>query len=97
MKVIVVDRNQEVFKDLAKVLAEEPGVKSIAIFYGAGHLADMEKRLTKDMGFAFRDDRWFTAMSLDLSSQPGAMAQARGMRASFRKMAEQRRKPAEQE
>jgi len=97
MKVIVVDRNQEVFNDLAKVLADEPGMKSIAIFYGAGHLADMEKRLTKDMGFVFRDDRWFTAMSLDLSSQPGAMAQARGMRASFRKMAEQRRKAADQE
>ena len=95
MKVIVVDRNAEVFKDLENVLEREPGVKSIAIFYGAGHLPDMERRLTEDMRFAFDHDRWFPAISLDLASQPGAAAQAKSMRATMQRMVEQRRKATE--
>lgn len=97
MKVIVVDRNAEVFKDLRAVLEREPEVKSIAIFYGAGHLPDMERRLTEEMGFTFDHDRWFRAIDIDLASQPGAAAQAKSMRATMQRMLEQRRKAAEPE
>ena len=97
MKVIVVDRNIEVFKDLDAVLEGEPGLTSIAIFYGAGHLADMERRLVEEMGFTFDHDRWFRAIELDLASQPGAAAQAKSMRATMQRMMEQRRKAAEPE
>jgi hypothetical protein len=97
MKVIVVDRNIEVFKDLDAVLEREPGLTSIAIFYGAGHLADMERRLVEEMGFTFDHDRWFRAIELDLASQPGAAAQAKSMRATMQRMMEQRRKAAEPE
>ena len=91
MKVIVHDRNDEVFKDLAKVIETEDKVKTVAVFYGAGHLPDMEQRL-EAMGYTFDHDEWFDAMTLDLSKQPGAAAQAKSMRASMRKMLEQRRK-----
>ncbi len=94
-KVIIVDRNAAVFDDLASVLEREPGVKSIAIFYGAGHLPDMERRLTEEMRFSFDHDRWFQAISLDLTSQPGAAAQAKSLRATMQRMVEQRRKAAE--
>src|ERR1051325_11949521 len=41
MKVLVIDRNDAVFKDLDRVLKEEPKVRSVALFFGAGHLPDM--------------------------------------------------------
>jgi len=89
MKVIIDDRNTEVLKDLRKVIDTETNIHSIAIFYGAGHFPEMEGRLTKDFGYTFSADQWFTAITLDLSSQPGAAAQAKQMREMIKRMAEQ--------
>lgn len=80
MKVIVTDRNEAVFRDLQKVLAEEPGFRSVSLFYGAGHLPDMERRLTKDMGYTFVEDRWFRAIDMDLKESGLDPAQARKLR-----------------
>lgn len=87
MKVIIEDRNEVVFKDLAKVIETEPKIKTIAVFYGAGHLEDMERRLTSEMGYTFQSAQWIPAITLDLSSQPEAAAQAKSMRTLIRKMA----------
>jgi hypothetical protein len=46
--VIITERNKACFKVLKKEIAD--GKKNIGIFYGAGHMGDMEKRLQK-MGF----------------------------------------------
>jgi hypothetical protein len=43
---IITERNKVALKKLAEQIAA--GKKKIAIFYGAGHLGDMEKRLTGD-------------------------------------------------
>lgn len=94
MKVIIQDRNEEVFRDLRRVLAEEPQAKSIAIFYGAGHLPDMERRLTQDFNYTFDHDTWFSAIDLDLSTQPGGPAQAKQARTMIRNMLEAQRKKA---
>lgn len=91
MKVIINDRNEAVFEDLRKVLETEPNLRSIAIFYGAGHLPDMEQRLL-GMGYRFDRDEWFTAIDLDLSRQPGGAAQATQMRQMVRRMMEQQRR-----
>lgn len=91
MKVIIHDRNEAVFHDLAAVLKDEPATTSVAIFYGAGHLPDMEKRLI-EMGYRFDSAQWFTAIDLDLSTQPGGAAQAKQMRKMVQNMMEQQRK-----
>src|SRR5207237_3527083 len=51
-----------------KVLDEEikSGKKKLAIFYGAGHLFDMEKHLLADFGLKRADERWLEAWNLRL-------------------------------
>ncbi len=89
MKVIIVDRNTTVLNDLRQVLDNEKNITSIGIFYGAGHFADMEARLTQDFGYVFTSEQWHTAISLDLTTQPGAAAQVKQMRTMMKQMAEQ--------
>lgn len=87
MKVIIDDRNTQVLDDLRGVIDAEPGVRSVAVFYGAGHLPDLETRLLSEFGYTFTSDRWFTAITLDLSTQPGAMQQAKQVRQMLKDMA----------
>ncbi len=49
-----------------KVLEEEiaTGKRNIAIFYGAGHLPDMQRRLTSDFKMKRAGQEWFEAWSL---------------------------------
>jgi hypothetical protein len=35
------------------------------VFYGAGHLPDMEKRLGADFGLKREGEKWLTAWSLE--------------------------------
>ena len=46
--VLITERNKACFRVLDKQIAD--GKKNLGIFYGAGHMTDMEKRLT-DLGF----------------------------------------------
>jgi hypothetical protein len=94
MKVIIEDRNEEVLKDFQRVLSDEPGVKSVALFYGAGHLPHFEQRLVNDFGYTAHSDLWFEAIDVDLTTQPGAKAQARQMRAMVRQSIEQQNRGA---
>ncbi len=61
---LITERN----KAALKVLAEEikNGKKKIGIFYGAGHLGDMEERLFKDFGLKRADEQWLEAWNLRL-------------------------------
>jgi Type II secretion system (T2SS), protein G len=66
MKVLIDDRNvrvMEVFEEVHR----RPGVESIAIFYGAGHLPDLATRLQRDFDYRPGERQWFTAFSADLS------------------------------
>lgn len=87
MRVIVVDRNTQVLDDLRNVINSEPNIRSIGIFYGAGHFPDMEARLIKDFDYALTGTQWHTAISLDLTSQPGAKSQVKQMRTMMESMA----------
>jgi hypothetical protein len=59
---IITERNKRCFEVLDKELAA--GKKRVAIFYGAGHLPDMERRLTNDYGFKRSGETWLAAWQL---------------------------------
>lgn len=60
--VIITDRNKKALEVLKKEIAK--GDKKIGIFYGAGHLNDMDKRLRKDFGLEPQSITWVTAWDL---------------------------------
>jgi len=59
---IITERNIKALKVLEREL--DAGKKHIGIFYGAGHLADMEKRMTDEFGFQRSNEVWLTAWQL---------------------------------
>jgi hypothetical protein len=61
-RILIADRNQAALKVLQKELAK--GKKKIAIFYGAAHLPDFEKRLNDDFGLKRQSEEWLTAWDL---------------------------------
>ena len=63
---IIADRNQVVMEDLDLLCAACPELPSIAIFYGAGHMPDFERRLA-ERGFRPGRMRWLRAVDVDLS------------------------------
>jgi hypothetical protein len=67
---LVDDRNAAAMKELQKQLVA--GKKKIAIFYGAAHMPDFEKRLAADFGMKPTETRWVTAWDL----KPGNMGTA---------------------
>jgi hypothetical protein len=60
--VIITERNKMALKVLKEQLAA--GKKSLGIFYGAGHLNDMDERLRKDFGLVPVSITWMTAWNL---------------------------------
>jgi hypothetical protein len=64
--VLISERNKAALKVLKEQLAA--GKKRLAIFYGAGHLADMDQRLRADFGLKPVEITWLTAW--DLKPQP---------------------------
>jgi hypothetical protein len=60
--VLISERNKAALKVLKEQLAA--GKKNLAIFYGAGHLTDMDSRLRKDFGLEPTEITWLTAWDL---------------------------------
>ncbi len=85
MQVIIIDRNKAVLADLAKVIEKEPTTKSVALFYGAGHLPDLERAVTGDMGYVLDGEQWFAGIDMDLSKAGITEAQATQMREMVKK------------
>ena len=61
-QVLIQDRNKACMKVLQQQIAA--GKKKIAIFYGAAHMPDFDKRLKDDFGMKRKSDDWFKAWSL---------------------------------
>lgn len=59
---IVSERNKVALKKLSEQIAA--GKKKIAIFYGAGHMQDFEKRLAAEFHLRRSSDEWLTAWKL---------------------------------
>ena len=59
---VLTERNTVALKVLEKEM--KAGRKNLAIFYGAAHMPDIEKRMIKNMGFERKATRWLTAWDL---------------------------------
>jgi hypothetical protein len=66
---IVTERNKKALAVLRREL--EAGKERLAIFYGAAHLPDMEKRLLDEFGLKRAEIRWMTAWDLTERLEPG--------------------------
>jgi hypothetical protein len=64
---LVVDRNKAALQVLKKEIAK--GHKKIAIFYGAAHMPDFQKRLTDDFGLRRDSEEWLQAWDLRLRTR----------------------------
>lgn len=66
---IITERNKVALKKLSEQIAS--GKKKIAIFYGAGHLGDMEKRLlSEEFGLKRSGEQWLDAWNLSKTPAP---------------------------
>lgn len=61
--VLVVERNKAAFRAMVERI--EAGDKKMAIFYGAAHLPDMERRLLNEYGFSRKSEDWITAWDIE--------------------------------
>jgi len=64
-RIIIDERNDAVIDHLRALLASKDAPPSVAIFYGAAHMADFEKTLREEYGMEPREAIWSTAMSVD--------------------------------
>jgi hypothetical protein len=68
LEVLIAKRNQRVIDDL-KIALKEVGTKgSVSIFYGTGHMPEMEVRLRKELHYQPAEDAWFSAISVNLDA-----------------------------
>ena len=63
-EVLLERRNDVVLEDLELLLIGEPDVGRIAVFYGAAHMADLEARLTKELGLEAVVTSWLAGVDL---------------------------------
>lgn len=80
MAVLIRNRNQVVVRDLAATLESEPELASIGILYGAGHMPDLQQRITSGLGYAPSGDRWLPAVTLHLDQLGLPLRQVQGLR-----------------
>lgn len=82
MDVILHDRNQVVLADLKRALGEEPGLKSIAVIYGGGHMPGIEPEVLA-MGYRETGVEWLEAMRITAEGSGMSVQQIRQMRTSI--------------
>ncbi len=66
LKVLIEARNQTVIEDLKSESRHLPPAATVAIFYGTGHMDDLERRLTSQLHYRPAGEVWFTAFSVDI-------------------------------
>ena len=67
LAVLIEQRNQKVVDDLKAELREMSRDSSIAVFYGTGHMPDLEMRLRKQLRYKPAEQQWLTAFSVNLA------------------------------
>jgi len=82
LDVLVARRNENVIANLKGELQKMPPRGTIAIFYGTGHMPDLEMRLRRELHYRAADELWLTAFSVDLA-QAGIPAGEREFLHSF--------------
>jgi hypothetical protein len=82
LKVLIEARNQNVVDDLKAEIKTVPRSGSIAVFYGTGHMDNMEKAITHQLHYRPSNDIWVTAFSVDVRQTglpPGQLEMLRNM------------------
>lgn len=69
--VVLRARNDKIFSDLQGNLKTNSAPRSVALFYGAAHMPDLESRITKTLGYKMTEDRWYSAITADESKVTG--------------------------
>jgi hypothetical protein len=65
--VLLQKRNEKVLSDLESELPQIGRHGSIAIFFGTGHMPDLERRLRSEFKYRPGQEIWFTAFQVDLA------------------------------
>ncbi len=73
---LITERNKKALEVLQRQL--QGGKSRVAIFYGAGHLSDLERRLEQDFGLRKAHQQWLTAWSIDRRPSPAAQPRENG-------------------
>jgi hypothetical protein len=88
-EVIVVERNQVAINDLKAIIEKEPQIKSVAILYGAAHMADMAQELDEQLGYKPSEETWIPAIEVDLTQSAVTQREINQMRVMLRQMMRQ--------
>jgi hypothetical protein len=80
LKVLIEARNQNVVDDLKTELRVVPRSGSIAVFYGTGHMDNMEKTVRRQLHYRPAGDIWLTAFAADVRQTGLSPAQLQMMR-----------------
>jgi hypothetical protein len=67
LEVLIAKRNERVISDLKSALKEVGPKGSISIFYGTGHMNEMETRLRKELHYQAAEDVWFSPITVNLN------------------------------
>lgn len=89
LKVLIEARNQNVVDDLKTESPLVPSTGSIAVFYGTGHMPNLEKRIIRQLHYRPDGDVWFTAFSVDLRKTGLSSAEIDWMRNLIKTQLEQ--------
>jgi hypothetical protein len=65
MEVLIHTRNDAVLRDMRVELKRATPPGSISIFYGAGHMDDLERRVRREFGYRPENDLWLPAFTVD--------------------------------
>ena len=66
LTVLIQQRNQVVISDLKAELQKPQPPGAISVFYGAGHMEDLERRLVSELKLVPAGEQWLNAISVDL-------------------------------
>ena len=80
IRVLIQARNQNLVADLKDELKKIPRSGSIAVFYGAGHMDDLEKRITGDLHYRPSQEKWLAAFSVNMRQSGISPVEAQIMR-----------------
>ncbi len=82
LEVLIEQRDRKVISDLKTEAGKLRRRDSIAIFYGTGHMPDLERRLRQELGYRPAGQVWLTAFSVNLRQtgvSPGERQFIRGL------------------
>lgn len=66
-RVLLRERNAVVIADLARLMDRPAPPRNVAVFYGAAHMHELQKRLTRDFEFQVEDSLWLPAFQGNLA------------------------------